>query len=507
MSFEDGFNHQCMYLLGIDLGSSSVKVHLLDGASGSAVATTQYPENELGIIALKPDWAEQNPETWWSCLKKACHQLIKQNNVDIDKIGAIGIAYQMHGLVMVDKELQPLRPSIIWCDSRAVGIGEQAYRDMGADYCLKHLLNSPANFTASKLKWVQENEPKVYQNTHKIMLPGDFIAMKLTGIPTTTACGLSEGIFWDFHEGSLSTNLMDYFGFSMDLIPALVPTFGEQGELSAEAAGELGLKKGIPLTYRAGDQPNNAFALNVLKSNEVAATAGTSGVIYAATEKHIADINGRVNTFKHVAEGHNGVLLCINGAGILYSWVRQLLQTGNQILTYPEMNELAAASPIGSKGLSCYPFGNGSERVFNNRNTGASFSQIDFNQHQQPEITRASLEGVAFAMAYGFEVLKTLGTGSNVVKAGKANLFLSPIFREAFVNTTGTSLELYNTDGAAGAARGAGLGVGYYKSTDEAFSSLSVATYLSPTTKASEEYSEAYENWKDKLARQDDTYH
>ena len=489
-----------MLLLGIDLGSSSVKASVMDGDLGECLVSAFYPEKEMEIIAHKSGWAEQEPMEWWKNLKAAISYCTHALGNRKEAIGAIGISYQMHGLVTVDKDLNPLRPSIIWCDSRAVSIGGKALNALGKEFCLSHLLNSPGNFTAAKLAWVKENEPDLFSRLHKIMLPGDFIAMKMTGEVRTSFTGLSEGIFWDFINNGVSEELMNYFGFDMDLLPEAVPSFSVQGRLSHTMAGELGLPEGIPVSYRAGDQPNNALSLKVLLPGEVAATAGTSGVIYGVTDQKKFDSLSRVNTFLHVNHEINaprlGVLLCINGTGILNSWVRRY--AGNN-LSYNEMNDLAATVQPGSQGLFILPFGNGAERMLLNRDTGARISGLNFNIHSSAHLFRAVQEGIAFSFRFGLDIMKETGIIPGVIRAGKANMFLSKVFREALSCITQTVIHLYNTDGSLGAARGAGIGCGYYKSANEAFSGLEEVGLTEPDRNKINLYNESYSKWRDQL--------
>lgn len=486
------------YLIGYDLGSSSVKVVLLDINSGKALATATSPEQEMKIIAREAGWAEQHPDDWWQEICSATHKLKSKYNFDPTQVAAIGISYQMHGLVAVDKDLKVLRPSIIWCDSRAVAIGNKAAEALGNEYCQHNLLNSPGNFTASKLKWVKENEPALFEKIKYIMLPGDFVAMRMSGQPQTTISGLSEGIFWDFKNRTLSTSLLQLYGIESSIIPPIVDTFSFQTELTEKAAAELGLSKGIPIGYRAGDQPNNAFSLNVLKPGEVATTAGTSGVVYGINSTPTADPLSRVNSFVHVNDSEiaqrNGVLLCINGTGILNSWVRQL--TGKP--TYDDMNRLAATISIGANGLCILPFGNGAERVLENKNLGAKIAGLNFNIHTHAHLYRAVQEGIVFALHYGMKIMQQMGVQTKVIKAGHANMFLSAVFREAFANTTGATIELYDTDGAQGAARGAGIGIGVY-SFDNAFDGLQHLHTHDPTDTLTEQYQEAYQHWEKSL--------
>ena len=487
-----------MLLLGIDVGTSSIKVSVVDAATQKSIASAQYPEVESGIKSLQPGWAEQSPEMWWDHVQQAIKKVAHVDGVNLKSVVAIGIAYQMHGLVIVDKNKQVLRDAIIWCDSRAVPFGEAAFDSIGHESCLSNLLNSPGNFTASKLAWVKKNEPEIFEKIDKVMLPGDFIAMKLTGEITTSASALSEGVFWNFKKDELSGEVMEYFHFDSSLIPDIQPVFAEHGTLSNDIATALGLQAGIPVTYKAGDQPNNALSLNVLQPGEVAATAGTSGVIYGVSDQLSYDQQSRINTFAHVNHATDnkrlGILLCINGTGILNRWVRDIAGAG---LGYKELDKEASAIAVGSNGLKVLPFGNGAERILNNRMIGASFNGIDFNVHQRAHLMRASQEGIAFAFRYGLDIMRENGLNPAIIRAGKSNMFLSSVFTEAFVNATGVPVELYESDGSVGAAIGAGIGAKTFKNESEAFEQMKPLNLIEPT-KASE-YNEHYLLWKNIL--------
>ena len=488
-----------MYLLGYDIGSSSVKASLVDAQTGKCVASSFYPKSEAAIIAVKPGWAEQEPSTWWENLKLATADIMASSAADPKDIKAIGISYQMHGLVCVDKDQNVLRPSIIWCDSRAVPYGQKAFDALGHENCLSHLLNSPGNFTASKLAWVKENEPELYARIYKIMLPGDYIAMKLSGEICTTVSGLSEGMLWDFAEDAPAQMLLDHYGIDRSLIADIKPTFSEQGRVSAAAAAELGLAEGTPITYRAGDQPNNALSLNVFNPGEIASTAGTSGVVYGVLGEVNYDPKSRVNTFAHVnhtsEQTRLGVLLCINGTGILNSWMKR--NVAPEGISYADMNDLAAQAPIGSAGVSIMPFGNGAERMLENREVGSSIHGVNFNVHNKSHLLRAAQEGIVFSFKYGIEVMEQMGMNVNKIHAGHANMFLSPIFRDTLAGVTGAVIDLYDTDGSVGAAKGAGIGAGIYKDNNEAFATLEKLAVIEPADTA--EYTDAYETWKSRL--------
>ena len=486
-----------MCFIGIDLGSSSVKVSVLDGNSGRVLGSGFAPQTEAPISSPQNGWAEQNPADWWTYLKAALQTALHDSRVDVRDIRAIGITYQMHGLVLVDKDLQVLRPSIIWCDSRAVPYGNRALEALGSDYCLQHLLNGPGNFTAAKLAWVRENEPELFARVHKFMLPGDYIAMRMTGEARTTVPGLSEGVFWDFKEKRLSRPLLDHFGIPAEMIADTVPTFGEQGLLTAEAAAELGLVPGIPICYRAGDQPNNALSLNVLNPGEVAATAGTSGVVYGISDQVCTDPKSRINIFAHVnyiADAPRlGVMHCTNGVGIQNAWMKRMIAPEK---SYAEFNEMAAQAPIGSDGVSILPFGNGAERILENRQIGSSIHGINFNIHNANTLARAAQEGVAFSFKYGMDIMQTTGMSTKVIRAGHANMFLSPIFRTTLATVADAVIELYDTNGSVGAAIGAALGSCYYATPQEAFHSLRKIDIVEPDVANRDAYGEAYERWR-----------
>lgn len=486
-----------MLTIGYDIGSSSVKAVLMDVARGYVMASATVPANEMPIDAPQVGWAEQPPQMWWEYVRQATRQLLAQApQIKPEAIRALGIAYQMHGLVLTDEKGEPLRPSIIWCDSRAVAIGERATRDIGKEECLRRLLNTPGNFTASKLRWVIENEPELYDKARYFMLPGDFIALQMTGKANTTASGLSECILWDFLEEKPAEWLMRYYGIRSEMLPEIVPTFGIQGELTDYAAAALGLAAGTPVTYRAGDQPNNAFSLNVLHPGEVAATAGTSGVVYGVGQQAVADTAMRFNTFLHVNHRSEkprlGALLCVNGTGSMNAWLRRNLCPE---LSYTTMNELAATAPQGADGLRIYPFGNGAERILTNRDIGAQICGVQFNRHSRAHLLRAAQEGIAFALWYGMKTMQQIGICFETIRAGHTNMFLSPLFVQTLSTLSGATIELYNTDGAQGAARGAAIGAGLI-SEAEAFAALQIVQRVKPNITQLSDLQDFYVYWE-----------
>ncbi len=488
-----------MKTLGIDIGSSSVKVALMEVNSGECIASATLPAVEMPIESVQTGWAEQDPAMWWDYVCKGIAQLAQR--YAMDEVAAIGITYQMHGLVCLDKEGRLLRKSIIWCDSRAVSIGARAFDAIGHERCLSQTLNAPGNFTASKLAWVKENEPETFSRIHKFMLPGDYIAYLLSGEISTTSGGLSEQILWDFKNNETAGFIAAHYGIPENYIPGYHPSLGIQAHTNEATEKLLGIKKGTPITYRAGDQPNNAFSLNVMDPGDVAATGGTSGVVYGVTEQPRADQRSRVNPFLHVNHSNEkprlGVLLCINGTGILNAWTKRLCAPE---ISYDEVNSLCADIPAGSEGLIMLPFGNGAERMLENRFTGAGIVNIDLNRHTRAHILRAAQEGIAFAFRYGLDIMREMGVKPQVIRAGKANLFLSPIFRNTLASICDVSIELYNTDGALGAARGAALGAGFYKSREEAFASLKKLDTILPDPSVKSVLEDTYSRWKQEVA-------
>ena len=488
------------YFLGYDLGSSSVKAALLEAESGKPVASAFSPASEMKIHAPRPGFAEQDPEHWWQELVQATKRLHQKFPFDKNEIGAIGISYQMHGLVCLDKDNLPLRPAIIWCDSRAVRYGTEAFDGLGHGFCLEHFLNAPGNFTASKLKWVKENEPEIFAKTVRILLPGDYIALKMTGEAVTTISGLSEGIFWDYKENGIATALLDFFGIDKALLAPVVPNFGEQGKLQVHAAAALGIAAGTPVTYRAGDQPNNAFSLRVFEPGEIAATAGTSGVLYGISNQAVFDPKSRVNPFIHVNHQPNharyGILMCLNGTGILNSWLRREFFPDE---SYETINAGAGIIRPGAEGISCYPFGNGAERILENKNPGAHISGLDFNRHNKYHLARAAQEGIVFALIYGAEIMQEMGLSLNRIRAGYANMFLSDLFSGTFANCSDCPVELYNTDGALGSARGAGFGSKYYPQLKDCFLGMELVRRVDPEKNKAARIKEIYGQWKEGL--------
>lgn len=490
-----------MYLLGYDIGSSSVKVSLVNAETGKCVSTAFYPKVEAEIISHKQGWAEQRPDQWWGHLKQSTEAILKESGINPKDIKAIGISYQMHGLVCIDKDRNVLRPAIIWCDSRGVPYGEKAFKEIGEEQCLSHILNSPGNFTATKLAWVKEHEPELFEKIDKILLPGDYIAMRLTDRVCTTISGLSEAMLWDFKTGDVADFLLEYLGFSRDIIPEIVPTFAVQGYVTAAAAADLGLAEGIPVTYRAGDQPNNALSLNVFNPGEIASTAGTSGVVYGVNGEVNYDTKSRVNTFAHVnhtpGQTRLGIMACISGTGILNSWMKR--NVAPEGISYAEMNDLAAKAPIGSEGVSILPFGNGAERVLQNREIGSSIHGVNFIRHGKHHLVRAAQEGIVFSFQYGIEIMEGLGMDVKKIHAGHANMFLSPLFRETLAGISGATIELYDTDGSVGAAKGAGIGAGIYADNNEAFATLDRIEVIEPVAADRQAYVDAYNLWKERL--------
>lgn len=442
-----------MYSIGYDIGSSSIKIAITQNDTGKRVIVLQEPQEEMEMIVPQQGWAEQDPDVWWQYICTGTQKAIKEARIEATEITNIGISYQMHGLVIVNEEGKSLRNAIIWCDSRAVAIGNEAYESLGHKWCAENLYNAPGNFTASKLKWVQENEPNIYNSIYKYMLPGDYIAYKLTGKFTTTKNGLSEGTLWNYKTNELAVELLDYYGIDQDLTPTLVNNFENQGEVHAQGARESGLPEGATLCYRSGDQPNNALSLNILNPGEVAATGGTSGVVYAVTAQKTFKEISKVNHFAHVnytgTTPSVGRLLNVNGCGIQYRWIKNLCE----VPTYEEMNTLAASIPIGSEGLVILPFGNGAERMFDNKTIGTHMAHIDLNKHKTAHICRAALEGIAFSLVYGIEILKNDGTAIQVLRAGNDNLFRSEVFATTVSTLINQDIEIYDTTGAVGAAR------------------------------------------------------
>jgi len=461
------------YLLGFDIGSSSVKATLVNAENIDENYHGQSPKTEMRITAKQSSWAEQDPNLWWEHVVKSCLEVLAASKISSSDIASIGIAYQMHGLVCINEMGAILRDAIIWCDSRAVDIGEKCFKSLGSDYCLNHLLNSPGNFTASKLAWLAENEAATYERIHKIMLPGDYIAWKMTGKIQTTISGLSEGVFWDFKRNDISEVLLEDLNIDRELLPDIVENFTTQGRLTEEAANQLGLTVGIPITYRAGDQPNNALSLNVLKPGQVAATGGTSGVVYALTDKARADEKSRINA---------------------YRWIKE--QFGAE--SYSAMEQQAERIPVGSEGLRILPFGNGAERLLENLETGAQINNLQLNIHKAGHFYRAGLESIAFAFAYGLEMMMPLMGETDTIRAGNDNLFQSDVFSTTLATILDVEIEIIETTGSLGAAVASGINEGSVRNLEGKLSNLNKLKSYVPAVDQ-KPYLEAYELWRTDL--------
>lgn len=492
-----------MYLLGFDIGSSSIKGALIDAESKKTIRVVSAPDREMPIDSPDRGFAEQDPEMWWKYVCRCSNMLMEHHPEAKNRIGAIGLTYQMHGLVLTDDEGKVLRSSVIWCDSRAVSTGRELEEKLDANAFLGSHYNVPGNFTFSKLRWVQKHQPDIFEQSEKFMLPGDYIAFRMTGEIRTSYTGLSEAILWNFKEGKANEDLLRQWDMDPRLIPGHAPSFATQGYVHATAREELGLDSGgkIPVSYRSGDQPNNAWSLNVNEPGVMAGAGGTSGVLYGISEDPVIDLTQRTNSFAHVnyepERPRIGVLLCINGAGILYSWIRKNI-TGSDF-SYDELERRATSVAPGADGLQFLPFGNGAERMLQNKPVQAHLMQLDLNRHRQDHIIRAGLEGVGFAFVYGYEIMKGLGLASDILRVGNDNLFLSGIFSGLISAMTGMRIEIREATGAVGAALGAGVGAGIYTSPQDAMKDSAVLQTVIPDPELQELYRPYYKLWKTEL--------
>lgn len=456
-----------MYTLGLDIGSSSVKACLYDARSFRIVGTSTSPSHEMPITAPEPGWAEQDPEVWWHHTIVACDDLRARHPAAWATVKAIGIGYQMHGLVTLDAGDKPVRPAIIWCDSRAVETGNSITGLIGRQRLLDSNLNTPGNFTVSKMVWMMQNEPDNWSKVAIGMLPGDYIAYRLSGDKTTSKSGLSEMILWNFLTNEIDTLILNNYPSIRAILPKIVPNIGVATSISMESAEMLGLQDDVVLSYRSGDQPNNAFGLGVTEPGSVGINAGTSGVVYAVTDKPVVDVAETFNPFLHVNNNESqkriGLLLCLNGCGIMNAQIRRLTKASS----YEMMNEKADDVPLGSDGLQIFPFGNGAERMFGNRNLGASIHGWDLVRHNDAHFFSASLEGIAATLSYGIDHMRSLGVNINKIHAGRANLFLSPLFCELIAAIARVDVYLFESDGASAAAKGAAYGAGLINSTTQ----------------------------------------
>lgn len=437
-----------MAFLGIDVGTSSVKVSIV-GEDGVILASATAPaSSERAINSPNPNWAEQNPEDWWEDAQQAILNLPLEARLQVE---AIGIAYQMHGLVLVDSQFQPVRPSIIWCDGRNIQESQILAESLGLDALENRLLNKPGTLTLAKLAWVAEHEPETLAKAHTFGLPGDFIAYKLTGEWSTTKSGYSEMVGWDFGASIPFEEGFRKAGWKLPL-PEARPNLEEGAPIQKVIAEKLGLPPSARVTYRAGDQPNNAFGLGVLQQGETAISAGTSGVLYGIGDSS-PGLHEGINRFLHV-NSQIGVLMCLNGVGSALAFARR---TWFQNQSYEALSELASqANPENCPYF--FPFGNGAERILSER-AFSGFTELDFNRHNLPELARSVFEGIAFAYRLGSEKMEKAGCLSKVVNGTESGLLKSSFFAQLLANELQVELILSEGDGSTAAARGAALGI------------------------------------------------
>jgi xylulokinase len=496
-----------MYTIGYDIGSSFVKGVLWDEERGEVAAHVTVPDREMPIRAEKADWAEQDPEMWWEAVKAATQRLIDMVPGAGGRVRGIGVSYQMHGLVLLDRDGKVLRPSIIWCDSRATGMGKELEKAVGEEAVRRQLLNSPGNFTVSKLAWVIRNEPETASRIRWVMLPGDWIAYQLTGMVSTTVCGLSEGMLWNFKDHVPHVKALEAAGADPEWIPPVAPNPGDQGVVGSAVGAEMGFAPGARVLFRGGDQPMNAYGLGVDGPGMWAASAGTSGVLYRVDPVREAEPTGMANRFAHI--GHSaenpaiGTLLCLNGAGIAYAWLRRVMFAGQE---YAAINEHVAAVPAGADGVMFHPFGNGAERMLDNRQPGAGWSGIHFNRHGQGHLARAVMEGIVFAFVHGMRHVDPSLPALPVIRAPHAGLFRSELFASMLSTLAGADVQLHAGDGATGAAQGASvaLGASAIKALDSnaARDEPGVLKTHSPDPSIHDALESAYSRWKDALPSQ-----
>ena len=454
------------YLLGFDVGSSSVKASLVNADSGKCVATAFFPEKEAPIMAVKAGWAEQDPQMWWDNAKLSLKKIMVEAGATAEEIKAIGISYQMHGLVCVDKNLKALRPSIIWCDSRAVPYGEKAFKDLGADQCLSHLLNSPGNFTAAKLAWVKENEPENFKKIKKIMLPKDYLAYKLSGTFCTDYSDASGMLLLDVKNRKWSKEMCDICGITEDMLPKLFDSFEKVGELKHDLAAELGLRDGVVIAAGAGDNAAAAVGTGTVGNNKCNISLGTSGTIFMSSDSFAVDSNNALHSFDH-ADGHFHLMGCmLSAASCNKWWMDEILKTKDYA------DEQKGIDKLGENHVFFLPYLMGERSPWNNPNARATFTGITMDTTRE-DMTQAVLEGVAFATRDMYEVAKSIGVAPKrtMICGGGAK---SPLWRRMIANILNVEVDVPSCEEGPGmgGAMLAMVACGAYKSVEEAAAAI-----------------------------------
>lgn len=460
------------YLLGIDIGTSGTKTVLFDEAGNTiASALGEYPLYQPNV-----GWAEQDPEDWWKATFSTIKAVLGKSGVNPSDVKGVGLSGQMHGAVLLDKDNQVLRKAIIWCDQRSSAECDQITSIIGKERLIEITAN-PAltGFTASKVMWVKNNEPEIFEKVKKILLPKDYIRFKLTGEFATEVSDASGMQFMDIPKRKWSSEVLDKLGIDKGLLGDVYESQEVSGKVHKAAAELTGLKEGTPVVGGAGDQAAGAVGNGIVRPGVISSTIGTSGVVFAFSENVSIDPKGRVHTFCHAVPNTWHIMGVTQGAGLSLKWFRDNFCIEEKrtaelmgIDPYVLMDQEADRVEAGCSGLIYLPYMMGERTPHLDPNAKGVFFGLSA-KHEKQDMLRAVMEGVVYSLKDCLEIIKEMGVDVSEVRASGGG-GKSKLWRQMQSDVFGTEITTINSSegGALGVALLAGVGTGVYSSVPEA---------------------------------------
>jgi xylulokinase len=507
---DDQFNSDgrstLIYFLGIDVGTGGTRALLMD-AGGRVVASGT--EEHVPFASPQPGWAEQHPRDWWRACGIAVKKALQKSGAGADEIACVGFSGQMHGAVLLDEMGEVVRPALIWCDQRTEKQSRELSEKFGTDKLIQLTCNPPlTNFTLTKILWVRENEPQLWSRVRHIMLPKDYVRFRLTGDRAIDQADASGTLLLDVAKRAWSAEVLSGTGIEKSFLPALYESPEVCGKLNAEGAVATGLKIGTPVVAGAGDQAAGAVGMGIVRAGVVSATIGTSGVVFAATDRPALDPQGRLHTFCHAIPGRWHVMGVTQAAGLSLRWfrdtfgvasviqnadgslkivprsVRRAIPDGGSVVekdAYEFLSEEAATAPPGAEGLLWAPYLMGERTPHLDPNARGALVGIT-PSHHRAHVVRAILEGVAFSLKDSFSIFEEMKVPVSQIRLGGGGA-RSPLWRQIQADVYAHEVELVEAEeGAAyGAAILAAVGARQFASVDEACDAvIKVASRVAP---------------------------
>jgi len=482
-----------MYVLGIDVGTGGTRALIID-EQGRVVASAT--EEHEPFASPKIGWAEQRPEDWWRATGIAVKSALAKAKLSGDAIACVGFSGQMHGAVMLDEKMQVVRPALIWCDQRTEKQSRDLADKIGESKLIQLTCNPPlTNFTLTKFLWTRENEPQNWVRVRHVMLPKDYVRFRLSGERAIDMADASGTLLLDVTNRRWSREVLDATGIDERILPSLHESPDVCGQVSVEGAAATGLKPGTPVVAGAGDQAAGATGMGIVRPGAVSATIGTSGVVFAATDRPALDPRGRLHTFCHAIPGRWHVMGVTQAAGLSLRWFRDQFGAGTNDGRdpYERLSDEAAKVPAGSEGALWAPYLMGERTPHLDPNARGALVGLSAS-HTRAHVIRAIMEGVAFSLRDTFTIFDEMRVPVSNVRLGGGGA-RSELWRQIQADVYGRDVEIVEAEeGAAyGAAILAGVGVKMWPSVDAACDSVvRVAKRVKPITKDVAAMNQAY---------------